>query len=189
MQITSLSERPRVQLLSAQSVRDIARDVLAANARWVWVEGFSAAGKSDFAASLAHRLEWQHIELDDLTVDTPPVRAVSYADFMDREKLSRCLGSSEKRHSVVLDGICLREVLSRINAVEEAYVVYIARVSQPTTGALLWHDGLDMERPTSDTSFFTLSTIWYHRELRPYDDARRILLRIGDEPPKRVSAI
>src|SRR5262245_29438618 len=84
--IDSLHTQPRVRKLDVDSVRNTAIQVASSGKQWVWVEGFSGAGKTDFAARLAHALGWRHVELDGL-VHGERREATDYAAFIDPDKL------------------------------------------------------------------------------------------------------
>jgi hypothetical protein len=181
METASLTDRPRVALLTKASPEEIAKNVVASGARWVWVEGFSGAGKSNFALRLGHHLGWHHVALDGLAVEDPPdPSSTRYADYLDRQKLEHFFGSREARTHVVVEGICLREVLARFRDFADVFVIYIARVSKPTPDVLVWHDGHEMETPHANLPWLSLATIRYHGEFAPYADADRILLRVEE---------
>jgi len=174
---SSLPERPRVQLLAPETGAQIADEVRRDGVTRIHVEGFSGAGKSSFAGKLAFLLGWRHIDLDGLSSGVE-LESDYYADFLDLGNLARLL--DENRAGVVIDGICLREVLERAGENVAAHVVYVARVSAPSNDMLMWHDGLDAEQPYGDLPWLSRAVIRYHRNFRPYADAQHILLRIAD---------
>lgn len=180
MQRSSLAARPRVSLLASETAAQVAEEVSASGARWVWVEGFVQAGKSSFAGKLAHLLSWRSIGFDAI-VHGRSMDSTRFADFIDEEKFAARLGTPESRRKVVVEGICLRDVLERFGALDESsFVVYVARVS--TKGnALIWSDGQHAEQPDESMPWLLLDSIRYHRERHPYADARRILLRVGPD--------
>jgi hypothetical protein len=167
-----------VRIMTQESPDEIADDVRRSSLRRVYVEGFSAAGKTTFAARLAHRLGWRHIELDGLSSGVE-LDSECYADFLDVDKLVRLL--DDHRAGAVVEGVCLREVMQRARDVNaNPFVVYVARVSAPTVDTLAWHDGLDAEQPDGTLPWLSRAVIRYHRDFQPYADARHILLRIAD---------
>src|ERR1700730_15864737 len=80
-----VTDRPGVLVMGGDTTEIIARYVLASGATWVWVEGFSQAGKSSFASRLAHALEWKHVHLDSFTHGRS-VDSSRFADHLDHNR-------------------------------------------------------------------------------------------------------
>jgi hypothetical protein len=81
---------------------------------------------------------------------------------------------------VVVEGVCLRDVVAGMRS-DPAMRVYIARVSRPGTGALIWHDGLEMLEPESrkdGVNWLSLDIVDYHRRARPHATSDCVLVRI-----------
>jgi hypothetical protein len=179
MELASLSEGGDVRFLGPASVDEVAADVNARGARWVWVEGFSGAGKSHFAIMLAHALSWRQVDLDGLVLARQRAND-SYAHRMALSKLKRFLGTPDLRSHVVVHGVCLRDVMTRVGDTEPGVIVYIAKVSKPTATTICWHDGLWLEEQSADLDWLTSHTIDYHRRVAPYRDAHHVFLRLAD---------
>lgn len=175
MPIDSL--RPPVSILSKDSISEVAAAIAATGRQWVWVEGFSAAGKSNFALRLAHRTGWQYVELDALTHGRE-IESTRYVDHIDREQLAARLGSAEQRTQVIVDGVCLRDVLEQFAPHAKPYVVYVAKVSRNTSHTYTWHDGIWLEQPSDSLPWLHLETNRYHAAYHPYTDADRVFLRV-----------
>jgi hypothetical protein len=136
-----------------------------------WVEGFAGAGKSSFAAALAGRLGWRHIDVDAFSIDH---ESVTSSERVDRTKLRDAIGSGT---GVVLEGVCLREVVAADHM--DPLKVYVARVSL-SGNRYLWHDAIEMEDASSakstDRRFQAVAA--YHRRVRPHVDADYTFLRV-----------
>lgn len=179
MDARTLTERPRVQLMTADSPASIADAVRTSGLTWVWVEGFPQAGKSVFATRLAEALGWARvIYLDHMTLpmekqpDSP-----RYAEHLDRDRI---LAAVQSKEPVVVEGVCLQDVVEGMRP-DAALRIYLARVSSPTIGSLIWHDGidfLDAEVPTDRTNWLVVDTSAYHRRVKPHVNADRILVRV-----------
>lgn len=178
MERSTISQRPRVAILNANSAARVAEAVRASGLPCAWVDGFARVGKSAFAAELAHLLGWRHVNFDGWVSDAE-LDSESYADFIDDTKVRPLIGTRELRAGTVLDGVCLREVLRRFDALDaDAFVVYVAKVTD-AGDSLVWHDGSHVEDgPTRDTPWLVRALIRYHAEVHPYADARQILLRV-----------
>jgi hypothetical protein len=166
-----------IQVLSKNSVSEVAEAVRRSGATWVWVEGFSGSGKSSFAAGLAQRLGWRWVELDALIHDRS-VESIRYADFVDQDALTGALGTIELRTHVIVDGVCLRDVIWQFADGRPPYIVYVAKVANPSDATLIWHDGFWMEDPDASLPWLSLEAIRYHGARHPYRDADSIFLRI-----------
>jgi hypothetical protein len=108
MDETTITGRPRVYVVGVDTIELMARHVLDFSAKWVWIEGFSQAGKSVFATKLAEALGWEHvIYLDHMTLefgkqpDSP-----RYADHLDRDRIRAVV---ESGHPLIVEGVCLRD--------------------------------------------------------------------------------
>ena len=80
---TMAEARPRVSTLGADSLRVVADRARSLGLRWIWVEGFPAAGKTTFARDLADALGWTHVELDEMAIQSEAIR---YVDHIDRRR-------------------------------------------------------------------------------------------------------
>jgi hypothetical protein len=170
---------PNVQVLEAGSAAAVADAVRREGCRWVWVEGFCGAGKSSFAGKLADQLDWRPVDADNLLDDS--TRDDRFASGIDRAQLHQFLGTPALRSNVVFSGLCLRDVVALLGTVEPAFVVYIARVSNPSPDSFIWQDGFDMEAPSAVDNWMVRDSMRYHAESHPYRDARFIFLRVDNE--------
>ena len=141
----------------------------------MWVDGFSRAGKTNFAVRLAHHLGWRHIECDGLVLEGGDSNR--YANHVDYERLGKLIGNAEGGRTVI-DGVCLREVMNSALGASNAIFVYVARVSQPTPDSFLWHDMLDAEEVTGKVPWLFPDIQRYHREHSPHQHADFVFLRI-----------
>lgn len=168
----------RVSILKSDSVQTVSSLAIASGRPFVWIEGFSGAGKSSFGAHLALSMNWPVIELDKMLRDEQ-TDDMSYAERIDKESLSRAFiehGCAQ----VILDGVCLRESVVPLPGMKrgDAFVVYIAKVSRILVDELIWHDGCWMEEADDVLGWLLRETVRYHRLVHPYADADRILLRV-----------
>jgi hypothetical protein len=183
MEVSTLDRRLRVQLMNSDSALTIARAVRDSGLTWVWVEGFSQAGKSVFATRLAVALGWTRmVHLDHMTLpmDRQP-DSTRYADHLDRDRVLSAVRSPEP---VVVEGVCLQDVVEKMRP-DPAVRVYVARVSSPTRGSLIWHDGIELlesEGPTDHVNWLVLDIVAYHRRTKPHARAEHVLLRVECEP-------
>jgi hypothetical protein len=179
MEEATIEERPRVRLMTKDSVEMVAREVQRSGARWAWVEGFSQAGKSMFAGRLALALGWQPaIHLDHVTLefgkqpDSP-----RFADHLDLERIRAAVISGRP---VVVEGVSLRDVVDGMRP-EPAMCIYIARVSRPAPGGLIWHDGFEMQQPENARNLWLVrDVINYHRRRQPHATSDIVLVRVED---------
>jgi hypothetical protein len=179
MDEATITGRPRVHMMGAETVESIAHHVTGSGANWVWVEGFIQAGKSSFATKLAHALRWESvIRLDHMMLefgkqpDSP-----RYADHLDKERLKAAIGSGRP---AVVEGICLCDGVGGIRS-DAAIRIYVARVSKPRAGSLIWHDGLEMLEPedhVGETNWLNRDVDNYHRRVRPQAQSDFVILRI-----------
>jgi hypothetical protein len=176
----TLSTRQRVFMMDAESPEFVARQIRMRDTALACVDGFTQAGKSSFARKLALSLGWRHINLDHMSSGAK-VESDHYVDCLDLEKLA---GAIETSAGAVVEGVCVRDVVSRVRSTDDAVNTYIARVSRPGIGHLIWHDGVELERPefeSRDTEpWLTRDIIAYHRRVRPQAIADFILIRVED---------
>jgi hypothetical protein len=171
--------RPQNQVMGPETVEFIAGHVVSSGTNWVWVEGFIQAGKSSFATKLANALGWESvIRLDHMMLeygkqpDSP-----RYADHLDRDRLKAAVESSRP---TIVEGVCLRDGVEGIRS-DAAIRIYVARVSRPGAGSLIWHDGLEMLEPENhvgETNWLSRDVNNYHRRIRPHAQSDFIILRI-----------
>jgi hypothetical protein len=180
MDEATVEERPRVQLMRKDSAEVIAAEMRRSGISWAWVDGFSQAGKSVLATRLAHALGWERVVyLDHMALESgkQPLDSTKYSDHLDRDRIRDAITSGP--HAVV-EGVCLRDVVDGMRR-DAALRIYIARVSRPGTGSLIWHDGLEMLEPESrkdGVNWLSLDIVDYHRRTRPHANSDYVLVRI-----------
>jgi hypothetical protein len=143
----------------------------------VGVEGFTSSGKSHFADLLAKEVSAVVVHTDEYVTEGDV--SLPYRDRVDHIAISSALSGIALRSSLaIVEGICLREVLHRLNIAASAYV-YVKVLA--TNG--LWHDGLnleDFEREAASTRLDEphRSDFIYHAKWRPHERADIVFERI-----------
>jgi len=125
------------------------------------------AGKSHLASSIGSRLSLLVVHTDDVV--TPANSSRPYEELVDYERLqTQIKKAAVLRLSVVVDGICLRNILARAG-VSAAKYIYVKRM---TEGGL-WHDGFHLSSfegdPGSTPGEPEQSDFMYHVEQRPHE--------------------
>lgn len=189
MDEATLEERPQVRLMVKDSAESIAQEVRDSGVTWVWVEGFSQAGKSVFATRLAHALGWEPaIYLDHMTfeMDKQP-DSPRYADHLDRDRIRREIDTG---CPLVVEGVCLRDVAEGMRP-DAALRIYVARVGKPGTGTLIWHDGVEMLdlQGEADGNWLERDIVGYHRRVHPHATSDIVLVRVEDDTDPRGDAV
>lgn len=138
----------------------------------VAIEGFMNSGKSTLAAALAPELGTTVIHTDEFVV--PGDESLPYTERLNYERLEASL---RNEFAMIVEGICLRQVLKRINMVPSTYV-YIKRIS--SNG--LWHDQFHLYEYEGNIRSVTdepaKSDLDYHAMVRPHEIANFIVQRI-----------
>ena len=144
--------------------------------RIIGIEGFTTAGKTYLGRNLAARLPARLISIDLFLMRRIP----SYVADLDLRKLQGEIDATiQSNHSLILEAICLRDVISRISLPAVDLFIYVKRLSS-NTGA--WHDGYDLE--DFDQGQWNvaglephLSDFQYHHRTRPHKRADLVYLR------------
>jgi len=164
-------------VLFASDVDAVAKRISALGRRYVVVDGFTGAGKSTFAESLAASLQLPWVELDSLLPPPEAVQDESYVERLDLQALGRLLESAQ---GAVIEGIQPWDALSGIVARTDATAVYLARCSNPA-GSLIWHDGVRIEDGDGEGgNWLDRCELEYHRRVRPHQDADVLVVRISE---------
>lgn len=146
-------------------------------AKLVGVEGFCGSGKSFLAEAVASTMPSTTIHLDNFVVGDDEARP--YAERIDYKGLRMSVdGAAARRELVLIEGICLRSVLERLDRQVNLFV-YVKRMSP--TG--LWHDGIHLEDAESADSIGILdeperSDFSYHSIVRPHELADIVYCRV-----------
>lgn len=143
---------------------------------FVAVEGFMRSGKSYLALELAASLQCSAIHTDDFV--EPGEVALHYVERLNASRLGAALSSAyASTGPVLVEGICLRDVLQRVGVVASVFV-YVKRMA--ISG--LWHDGLHLEDFESGDQSFSAepqqSDFRYHVEQRPHERANYFVCRV-----------
>jgi hypothetical protein len=145
----------------------------------IGVEGFCSSGKSRLADRLALDMDADVIHTDDyaLKFDEPP----TYVDCLKLEELAGAISRRSGNKRTFIEGIYLRDVLSRCNADVELFF-YVRRIGQNG----LWYDELHLESfehgeaEEGDEIEPHLSDLKYHSRTRPHEKADIVFDRIED---------
>jgi hypothetical protein len=147
----------------------------------VGVDGFMGSGKTRLALELAESLGGVRICLDTY-IDRDAV-AQDYPSKIMRHYLASELRKLKGAFQfVVVEGICLLEVLALISVVPDS-LVYVKRIS--TAG--IWHDGFHLEDFETDKAMVEnqeglhRSEFEYHSKARPHEHATVIYERMEEQ--------
>lgn len=127
------------------------------------------SGKTHLSNTLGTALGWQVLHTDDFVArkDT----GEPYVEVLDLPILKQQISTAVQAGSVVVDGICLGEVMGRLG-LNAAVTVYVKRMA--ANG--LWHDGFHLDDfeadPSSVPSEPGISDCRYHLRERPHERAR-----------------
>jgi polynucleotide 5'-kinase involved in rRNA processing len=139
------------------------------------VEGHSNAGKTTLAAAIAACGSGRLFSTDSYARQRTP-RDGRYLDIIDVGRLQDELVAAAAAPLIVLEGICLRDVLAELRSEPHAFV-YVKRI----TPAGLWAD--DPENyvtngvPNGDLSWVDRQSVDYHLRESPYELANLIYVR------------
>lgn len=147
----------------------------------IGVDGFMGSGKTWLALELAESLGGIRISLDsyinrDTETQDYPSKIMQHHLASDLQKLKDAF------QFVVVEGICLLEVLVPISAPPDS-LVYVKRIS--TTG--LWHDGFHLEDFETNQAIVEnqeglhRSEFEYHSKVRPHESATVIYERMEEQ--------
>ncbi len=156
--------------------------------RTVGIEGHMAAGKTHLSKQLAHDLKGDHIENDNFTfamLDPDFLRDrsknESYVQCINLDRLATKFTTALAESAlVIVEGICLRDVLTRIDRQADIFV-YVKSVSRISR---IWRRAIDLEDYKTGREKFRdlpFDELEYHSRVRPQDKAD-LLLTVMDEP-------
>ncbi|NUU38177.1 hypothetical protein [Pseudomonas sp. C2B4] len=160
------------------SSQEVIKAIRAMRAVRIGIDGIDGAGKSTLAQEISGSLGLPCISLDSFLLK----KMGGYVEYIDYSKLKATL---EKLEGYIVEGVCLRQVLRRIQ-LAPAVNIYIKRVQHE-----FWSDEaqLDISEPVDAVlsrareiaSMFSSSpvsdlglveeVIRYHAEFRPHDHA------------------
>jgi|GEM_PF-3123696 len=143
------------------------------------IEGFCSSGKSTLADDLGRDVPAEVIHTDKYCTprDNPP----PYAKGVDIAGLKQAIEERGRTKHCIIEGICLRDVLSLCD-VPSPFYVYVKRVG----GNGLWYDQFHLEDYESGTGVPGeeeephASDLAYHSTVRPHERADIQFLRIEE---------
>src|SRR5438094_1939695 len=93
----------------------------------VGVEGFTGSGKSKLSNDLARDLEAQVVHTDDNVAARD--ESLPYPDRLDYRRMATTIANAGSPNSlVILEGICLREIIQRLSLSPDLFV-YVKRIA------------------------------------------------------------
>lgn len=105
--------------------------------RVVTIDGWSGSGKTALTKNIGQTLGLTHYQLDDFLHENRG----GYLKEIDYSRLSESLTSGiRKGHAILIEGVCIQEVMKRIRLVPNLKV-YLRKVD--SSG--IWHDGLKLD--------------------------------------------
>ena len=141
-------------------------------AQVIGIDGFLLAGKTTLASQLAVMLDADVVSSDDYVEIQGGNK-----EYIDRLNLAGIKDSAEKSihagRRVILEGICLREIIARSEIPAHSIVhVYAKRISNSN----LWHDGENLEDFNRGDHVIPcpephLSAFRYHEKVCPHKSA------------------
>lgn len=140
----------------------------------VGLEGYPLAGKSTLArTTIAPYLRAMHIATDSYVRKARD--AATYVGYIDLDELRRDIAAARTRGVVVVEGICLRDVL-HASALEADIFVYCKRITELG----LWADDPENYDPPESFSAFSFADSQaheYHLREHPAERADFVFLR------------
>ena len=119
-----------------------------------------------------------HVDSFASKFDEPP----AYTACLDLVRLRQALTERDKSRPCIVEGICLRDVLSLVGIVPTIFV-YLKRIGENG----LWYDGLHLHNFEAghpiwgDTEEPHRSDFEYHARVRPHEAAHVIYERVVDD--------
>jgi hypothetical protein len=107
---------------SGRSIAEIAERIRLSGASLIVIDGLPGAGKSTLATSLSARLTIRAVRLDDYLVHD----CVGFTDYLRYEDLRRAL----LRRSVIVEGVCMLDVLDRPDLRPDQFVYLQAQFAE-----------------------------------------------------------
>jgi hypothetical protein len=137
------------------------------------IEGFCSSGKTSIAKRLGRELPAMVVHTDEYC--TPVGNPLSYAKSVDVSKLAQVLRNLEPLQLVIVEGICLRDVMDKCGVNPEIYV-YIKKVA--SNG--IWHDSFYFDAYNVESnpceSEPHASDLAYHVKSMPHEEAKFIFV-------------
>jgi len=168
-------------LLTIDEITSVLRQRAGSASHVVGVDGFMGSGKTTLAFELAELLAGIRVSLD-AYADRNAQTEDYAAKIMQRYLVSDLRKLKAAFQFVVVEGICLLEVLSAVSE-PPGSLVYVKRIS--ATG--LWHDGFHLEDYESNQSIaenqkgLHKSEFEYHSKWRPHEQAQVVYERPDEE--------
>jgi hypothetical protein len=131
------------------------------------------SGKTYLSNEIRASLGCQVIHTDDFVA--PGDESLPYVDRLNYEQLRSFL-ENENPSIILLDGICLRQILARIH-ITPALFIYVKRIAPNG----IWHDGFHLESYEANEQSITeepeQSDLRYHAIEHPHERADVIFHR------------
>ena len=142
--------------------------------RIVGIEGFCSSGKTSLGKRLAAQLNACFVSTDCFVQRGDRY----YVDLLNADELKKVITEALRLHQlVILEGICLRDVISRVLPMTADLFIYVKKLSGEGT----WHDGFWLEEFEQDVSEHKpephLSDYKYHVRTRPHEHGDFIYVR------------
>lgn len=164
-------------LTTAEEVAAVLRQRAGSVTHIVGIDGFMGSGKTKLAFALAESLNGIRVSLD-AYIDRD-AESENYAAKIMRHYLVSDLRKLQTAFQfVIVEGICLLEVLAAISLTPDSHV-YVKRIS--TSG--LWHDGFHLEDYETNKAIaenqegLHKSEFEYHSKWRPHERAMAVYER------------
>jgi hypothetical protein len=161
-----------------EDIEDICARIRALNpGAIIGLEGFQDSGKSTLASQLSERVSVSVLHLDDFRMECDPTPP--YVEWLDTSALRQALESRQQSILTIVEGICLRDVLARVD-LTATVLIYVKRLGLNR----LWYDGMRLEEyqageciPGAGDEPFR-SDFKYHARRRPHEKADFIFERV-----------
>jgi len=178
----SVDELPsqKVAWMGGQSVSELVADFRASRRNVLAVDGFMGSGKTPISLMLEFLLGIGCTHVDDyLPSDTTANKGRPFLEVLNLNRLQTDIRGAASTGPAVVEGILVRDVLSRVYADSPAYHVYVAAVWSPSKTEVRWNEG-DRLRLGASNDELDAQIVEYHRRLGPQINFDRSLLRDQD---------
>lgn len=135
----------------------------------IGVEGFTGSGKTRLSDDLARDIGGSTIHTDEYV--TGEDESLPYPDRLDYSRLRSDITQANADASlIIIEGICLREVLRRLDITANLFL-YLKRISEQG----LWHDDFNLEDYEGEGAIVEnreephRSDFAYHSSIRPHE--------------------
>jgi hypothetical protein len=150
--------------------------------RLMAIDGFMGSGKSPFGSMMEARLGTPCIRIDAYLPANPSSEIPGYIDRLDLSRLHDDLQARIASGYAVIEGVLVRALLERLNAVRPADVfhVYVAGACEPDDQRVTWPDAAQLESQQSGDLYRQI--VHYHQTRLPHAAFDVAVLRNQNEP-------